>query len=74
MGWRCGVGSEGLITVEEWEEGGKFLIWEVGNFILGMKRGRGWGRVGSRMDEWMGREEKERGVGCGVSLTFECND
>lgn len=27
MGWRWG--SEGLITVEEWEEGGKFLIWEV---------------------------------------------
>lgn len=39
--------------------------------ILGMKREIGWGRVGSRMDEWMGGEQKERGVGCGVSLTFE---
>lgn len=30
--------------------------------------------MGSRTDEWMGGEEKERGVGRGVSLTFECND
>lgn len=32
----------------------------------GMKRGRGWGWV----DEWRGGQEKEQGVGCGVSLTF----
>lgn len=36
-----------------------------------MTRETGRGRVGSRMDEWMGGEQKEWGVGCGVSLTFE---
>lgn len=45
---------------------------------MGRERG-GWrkGEEGVQMKtmhRWMGGEEKERGVGCGVSLTFECND
>lgn len=27
--------------------------------------------MGSRINGWMDGEEKEQGVGCGISLTFE---
>lgn len=84
MGWRqvgcCGVGSEGLITVGE--VGGGDYIRVVRLIMKGVGKieacdswdrsqgedGDGWE---SRTDEWMGGEEKEQGVGCGVSLTLE---